>query len=35
MLIQLTYASRTSKTLIPEDLAAILVASKRNNEGWA
>ncbi len=31
MLIQLTYASRTSKTLIPEDLQSILVASKRNN----
>jgi Sensors of blue-light using FAD len=31
MLIQLTYASRTSKTLAPGDLSAILVASKRNN----
>ena len=31
MLIQLTYASRTSKTLIPEDLKAILAASQRNN----
>ncbi len=31
MLIQLTYASRTSKTLAPEDLGSILVASKRNN----
>ena len=31
MLIQLTYASRTSKTLIPEDLNAILMASQRNN----
>ena len=31
MLIQLTYASRTSKTLIPEDLKDILVASQRNN----
>ena len=31
MLIQLTYASRTAKILTPEDLGAILVASKRNN----
>ena len=31
MLIQLTYASRTAKTLIPEDLKAILMASQRNN----
>jgi hypothetical protein len=31
MLIQLTYASRTSKTLVPEDLTAILAASQRNN----
>jgi hypothetical protein len=31
MLIQLTYASRTSKILAPEDLKAILVASQRNN----
>jgi hypothetical protein len=31
MLIQLTYASRTAKTLIPEDLKAILAASQRNN----
>ncbi len=31
MLIQLTYASRTSKTLLPEDLKAILAASQRNN----
>ena len=31
MLIQLTYASRTSKTLVPDDLKAILVASQRNN----
>ena len=31
MLIQLTYASRTSKALIPEDLKAILMASQRNN----
>ena len=31
MLIQLTYASRTSKTLVPTDLAAILAASQRNN----
>ena len=31
MLIQLTYASRTSKTLVPEDLKNILAASQRNN----
>jgi hypothetical protein len=31
MLIQLTYASRTSKTLMPEDLKSILAASQRNN----
>jgi Sensors of blue-light using FAD len=31
MLIQLTYASRTSATFMPEDLAAILKASQRNN----
>jgi hypothetical protein len=31
MLIQLTYASRTSKTLLSEDLRDILIASKRNN----
>jgi hypothetical protein len=31
MLIQLTYASRTSKTLVPEDLKSILAASQRNN----
>ena len=31
MLIQLTYASRTSKTLVPEDLKDILAASQRNN----
>jgi Sensors of blue-light using FAD len=31
MLIQLTYASRTSKTLAPEDLPSILAASQRNN----
>ncbi len=31
MLIQLTYASRTSKTLVPDDLKAILAASQRNN----
>ena len=31
MLIQLTYASRTSKTLAPGDLKAILEASQRNN----
>ena len=32
MLIQLTYASRTSKTLLPEDLKNILTASQRNNQ---
>ena len=31
MLIQLTYASRISKTLAPDDLPSILAASKRNN----
>ena len=31
MLIQLTYASRTSKTLVPEDLKSILASSQRNN----
>ena len=31
MLIQLTYASRTSKTLAPDDLKNILAASQRNN----
>jgi hypothetical protein len=31
MLIQLTYASRTSKTLMPSDLGEILTASQRNN----
>jgi hypothetical protein len=31
MLIQLTYASRTSKILTPDDLSSILTASKRNN----
>ncbi len=31
MLIQLTYASRTSKILGPDDLKSILVASQRNN----
>ena len=31
MLIQLTYASRTSKTLTPVDLQSILLASQRNN----
>ena len=31
MLIQLTYASRTSKILAPGDLKAILEASQRNN----
>ena len=32
MLIQLTYASRTSRTLVPEDLKSILAASQRNNQ---
>ena len=31
MLIQLTYASRTSKTPEPDDLKSILTASQRNN----
>ena len=31
MLIQLTYASRTAKTLVLDDLKAILQASQRNN----
>ena len=31
MLIQLTYASRTSKTLEPDDLKSIMAASQRNN----
>ena len=31
MLIQLTYASRASRTLAPDDLQSILTASKRNN----
>ena len=31
MLIQLTYASRTAKMLLPEDLKSILTASQRNN----
>ena len=31
MLIQLTYASRTSKILTPDDLKSILTASQRNN----
>ena len=31
MLIQLTYASRVSKTLVPDDLKLILAASQRNN----
>ena len=31
MLIQLTYASRTSKTPDPEDLKSILASSQRNN----
>ena len=31
MLIQLTYASSISKTLVPTDLSAILAASQRNN----
>lgn len=31
MLIQLTYASRTSKTLMPGDMESILASSRRNN----
>ena len=31
MLIQLTYASRTSKILTPDDFKSILIASQRNN----
>lgn len=31
MLIQLTYASRTSRTISPADLTEILAASQRNN----
>ncbi len=31
MLIQLTYASRASRTITPEDLGDILKASQRNN----
>ena len=31
MLIQLTYASRTSRTLGPSDIKDILSASQRNN----
>ena len=31
MLIQLTYASRTSRTISPADLTGILAASQRNN----
>ncbi len=31
MLIQLTYASRTSATFLPSDMSSILNASKRNN----
>ena len=31
MLIQLTYASRTAKTLVLDDLKSILQASQRNN----
>jgi len=31
MLIQLTYASRASKTMVPEDLKSILASSRRNN----
>lgn len=31
MLVQLTYASRTTKTLAPTDLANILAASQKNN----
>ena len=32
MMIQLTYASRTSKIITPDDLKSILVASQRNNQ---
>ena len=32
MLIQLTYASRISKMLAPDDLKGILAASQRNNQ---
>ena len=32
MLIQLTYASRISKMLAPDDLKSILAASQRNNQ---
>ena len=31
MLIQLTYASRTAKMMLPEDMNSILAASQRNN----
>ena len=31
MLVQLTYASRTTKTLAPTDLTNILLASQKNN----
>ena len=31
MLVQLTYASRTSRDITPEDLRDILIASERNN----
>ena len=31
MLIQLTYASRIAKALLPDDLKSILAASQRNN----
>ena len=32
MLIQLTYASRVSRALVPDDLKSILAASQRNNQ---
>ena len=32
ILIQLTYASRVSRTLAPDDLESILAASQRNNQ---
>lgn len=31
MLVQLTYASRAARTITPEDLSGILLASQRNN----
>ena len=31
MLIQLTYASRTARALLPDDLKSILMSSQRNN----